>query len=941
MRGVILFTSLFVSLTVAVLGCGTASHSTGAALIEIEAGRTISNVRTATGPDGEYIVASSYDGALSAYSFDGKKLWENLLSGFMNHDLWCGDVSGDAIDECFAANADGNLYAVDETGANLWSFQVSETPLSAVTVVRDKTNTYIVVGSYDKNIYYFNAKGEIVKTLDSSSYGIEKTNAQAGKLFPKANYHVANFLRPMRSADGTDRLFLHATNNHMQGSGTYYIFEPLAETPSKIIKGKTRVVGHVTILEKDGVATGEVLIGNSNVIKNSVTSVLNTKTGAQSKFAFSKIKNEIDSFGYRVAQPYMIEDDGEAKRLVLFGSRIILMKPPGQDQVSEIIASKFSYNDIWKDEVSGRLILASEQSGGSAIYVLDPSKPDWKQAYANIKPSLTLSGILADTAEVHAKVKTHKAISADSTGRKVIFTSEKKDGVQALIDRLQKEYGNPMFLNKVGLGTAEDYDRSFVTNKKYRERRDGRRKYNGKQEDYLRKVRKQVKRGPGVAMWGGHGNDPLMFTMDTKKKIIDVADGKKVVMIFPEMADPSDDFNYVMDNMIYPLAEYGQGKNFNFHVRSKHAFWQADIYMPRWSRLIAGEFADVFVPTMEETTDKSMELSLSGRMGVWAAGSVNEWGARSARDNPSYSRLRQHSHQMVPNHFLRQQIYAISSGATQLDNFAVDQQYMSVLWEMIAKGIVYAPQRNQIVSLNPVHLSLHAPDPLYLRDSQNVKWNTFYDKVEEESNPRVFSRMSGTWPGAKVLPWDFSRYAANETERRHNFIPQYPNGMVLMTPPQAGAVKDPRGLLNDKLHPIYKGKLKEFISDGRDYLSADGKKRYDADKYYLEVASAIKAGAALLPLTVSGDVGWVVSEIEANRLRLTIIDGGYLNPADRVALVTFGAASPVSARDVLTGEALAISQSGEMKIDIPAGMFRFIDIELKRPLIEEHNDLVK
>ena len=31
---------------------------------------------------------------------------------------------------------------------------------------------------------------------------------------------------------------------------------------------------------------------------------------------------------------------------------------------------------------------------------------------------------------------------------------------------------------------------------------------------------------------------------------------------------------------------------------------------------MSGEYADVFVPSMEETTDKTMELSLAGRMGM-------------------------------------------------------------------------------------------------------------------------------------------------------------------------------------------------------------------------------------------------------------------------------------------------------------------------------------
>ena len=261
-----------------------------------------------------------------------------------------------------------------------------------------------------------------------------------------------------------------------------------------------------------------------------------------------------------------------------------------------------------------------------------------------------------------------------------------------------------------------------------------------------------------------------------------------------------------MQSHFYPLAEFCQGRNANLYIRTKHTFWQSIVYLPLWSRLVSGEFADVFVPAMEETTDKSMELSLAGRMGVWASGAVNQWGARCARDNTSFDRLRQFSHQMVPNHFLRQMVYNISCGATYIDNFPVDQDYMSLLWELIAKGALYVPRREEIVSFNPVHLSMKAPDERYLDEGNNVKWLTFYDEQAEQANPLVFSRLNGTWPGAPLTPWDFSRYAAGVTERRLNFLPPYPNGLVLITPPQAGVFADtnaPRGKLADHLHPLY------------------------------------------------------------------------------------------------------------------------------------------
>ena len=345
--------------------------------------------------------------------------------------------------------------------------------------------------------------------------------------------------------------------------------------------------------------------------------------------------------------------------------------------------------------------------------------------------------------------------------------------------------------------------------------------------------------------------------------------------------------------------------------------------------------ADVFVPAMEETTDKSMELSLAARMGIWASGATNAWGARCARDNASFDRLRQHSHQMLPNHFLRTMIYSISSGAQYINNFPVDQDYMSLLWELIAKGALYVPKRSEIVSFSPVHLSMTKPHEHYINEGSNVKWLTFYEEESEQRNPMVFSRLNGTWPGAPVTEWDFSRYAAGVKERRLNFLPPYENGLVLITPPQHGIFADhdaPRGALIDHLHPIYRDIMKEFITDGRRYLSTDGKETFSADNYYRTVESEIENAARRLPLTVSGSVAWVAAQSSPTHLRLTLIDSGYINPKPRTATVHFHTVEPIRMLDLLSDTTFDTSNPSSVKIDMPCGLFRFIDIELNRPL---------
>ena len=223
-----------------------------------------------------------------------------------------------------------------------------------------------------------------------------------------------------------------------------------------------------------------------------------------------------------------------------------------------------------------------------------------------------------------------------------------------------------------------------------------------------------------------------------------------------------------------------------------------------------------------------------------------------------------------------------------------------------------------------------------MEEASDVKIIIHFDEEKEAENKMVFSRLNGSWPGAPVTDWDFSKYAANETERRLNFIPAYNNGLVLITPVQNGALEiknQLRGKLVDKLHPYYKNIIKEYITDGRNYISEDGQQEFPAETYYRTIETAIKESAKLLPLTVMGDVGWVVAQTDDVHIRLTLVDGGYINPNDKEVTVHFHQANPAKMTDILDNETFDLTNSKSVKVKVACGGFRFIDIELKEKLV--------
>ncbi|WP_152285545.1 hypothetical protein [Flavicella marina] len=912
------------------------------AIQSIETGLTILKVRNAVSKSKTYIVGSSYEGTVVGYSYAGKKMWKNKLSGFMNHDVWCADITGDGNDEILLANADGNVYCLDFEGNLLWKFGKNAAPMYAINVVHKNKEAFVVAGGFDKKIYYLSSGGALVKEIPTSVFSIEKPYSGAGKILPKPNECVANFIRTIKNADNEEILVVLGSNNHMQVAGTLYFFNPLEDKPfrkkkitgNKKTKGKVRVrpLGDFQVFDINGDGNDEIILGSS---AHSNDLLVSTYHFSKDEFSFHPIKKI--RFGYDIAHTVVVNEKNKIQYVTRVGSQIHIYEPNATENEIERLVSKYAYNDMRFDVGSNKIILASTQSGGSCIHVIDVGNKKWKRDFVNLEPIGKMAKIIENTAIIRKDLQKFDKAKSDNDSQPVyLMTEVVPSNLEGLKNSLVKEYHNPIFLNSIFMKNVENWDRSAVTNEKYKKSRDRRKKYTLTQEQAVQQITNKFRGEPGVSYWAGHGNDPYMFHLSTTKKVIDNAAGKKTVLIYPEMEDHSEkNLDFLVNDLIYPLADYAQGKNANIFLRSKNVFWLGSNYLESWAKLMSGEYSDVFVPSMEETTDKTMELSLAGRMGMWTSGAVDSWGTRAVPDNASFDRARQLGYQRLPSHFLRMLVFHTANGAQFINNFAVNQEFQSIYWELIAKGALYVPKRNEILSISPVHLSMKSPDHHFMNEGSNGKWTTFYDEEFETNNTYVFSRMNGSWPGASVTEYDFSRYAAGVKERRLNFLAPYENGLVLITPPQKGVFvqKDrKRKPLEDNLHPIYKNNLTEFITDGHNYYSSDGKETFTADVYFKTIEAKIKEASRILPVTVSGDVAWVTAQTAPKHIRLTLIDNGYINPEESVAHVQFNNYEVATIKDILTGEEFKVSKKGTTDIKIPLGAFRFIDIELKTKL---------
>ena len=328
------------------------------------------------------------------------------MSGFINHDIYIRDLNNDGKDEILAANADGNIYCLNSEGKLQWRFSKNSAPMFAVSAIKMDDKMYVVAGGFDTNMYYLNARGEFLKKIDFRTFSKEKTRKFKGKRVPKGNESMSNFIRTIKKPDGKETLVALGTNNHMQNVGTLYFFNPLDNLPFKVKgikrnkkstkeKFKLRPIGDLKIVDYDNDGYQEVVLGASAHVQDMVVTTFNTKTD---QFTFNKMTKI--SFGYDISQTEVIKQNGKNMYFTRAGSKIHLYEPGSTDKGLERIVGKFAYNDICKIPNTNKVLLASSQSGGSAIHVIDLDNPKWKKSFKNLVPKGKISTIIKNTDKI-------------------------------------------------------------------------------------------------------------------------------------------------------------------------------------------------------------------------------------------------------------------------------------------------------------------------------------------------------------------------------------------------------------------------------------------------------------------------------------------------------------------------------------------------------------
>lgn len=866
---------VFIAISLITAGAAVKSFSTG--------GHTVYHLRPGTIDGQRVVISAAYDGTVLCHTHDGNLLWKANAGGHFPIDMAVVDIDADGDDETLVATGGGVLYAVDNDGTSLWTFERTAPLFQVAATKLPGGEMVILTGGVDKVLYKLSPWGRLLQSL------------QMEKMI--RHLRVGNIL-----GDGHDHIAMATTNRGLNGRISLMLMDPvdlqIKWTQNEVGTGR---VFSMAILDLTGDGKEDILLGSGRGARGRIIAFDQTGT-----MMFNSADDRIPNIPYQMNLLDPINLPEDAYVMGHYANTLIRYNLDGSFR--DMVYGPYSFADGAYDPVTFTYFMGSAVSGGDGIYAIQLDDPDWQQSFEQIKPVGKMVQIERNFAQLERQVEKFKAPDYQPETRKasVVYLDH---GPLDLPKR--PEMQNVRFVAHIK-PTQKFEHRDELWNRSL----DHRFPYDKSADEIVAMASELEAEGQDFVMWTIHGH-AVYIAPYTFERVIEAAPNHLKGFVFAEMERVDDHMQEVVEEIVHPLAEICRDKGLTITLRSKNIFWNGTVYVPYWRRVLLNDkFSDVFKPAVEDTNCRTGEISLSGRVGLWTSGCFDSWVCRTETDNANFDRMQEWGGHQVINHHLRHMMSRAMHGA---ETFIVTihngpfadklRRQMLPFYNMLEKGIVRIPERDELLSLSPVALGMRSPpSETFLRHGIN---GHEYRYPEDTHEHMVFDRLDCYWATADLASHDFSRYALGLERRMCNFLPPAPYGLIPMIP-------DDVDLTGTRFE-------KKISTDGR-YFYDDVGRRYEAAEYQPVVEETLREAQAQLPVRVTGDVHWSVVRLDPTHVRVTLVDSGYLDPADRDATIILQHLDGVKSMDILSGEEMKLEEQ-TIDVTVPMGIFRIIDIE--------------
>ncbi len=856
------------------------------------------------------IVYACYDGAVFGRSatLDQSPLWK-FDTGAFPYDLAAGDVDDDGKSEVFVASADGRLYCINADGTGRWTFS-APAALYQVAVLQQKGLVQVVTGGVDRKLHVLNAEGRLQKSLP---WPRAIRLIRAGDLDGDGKMEIvvacwSGELTALRwpSLEVMWRKELRTTRREGSGLASWF--------PKSL-----------TIEDLDGDGPCELIFGGWD--GQSGLRVLSGDGSMRWETSGDFQPSDACGTGYNIAA--VCKPDGLlGRRIVVLNGRYLFML----DRSGRIFAkgsAPVSFTDICRGEDmegNATVYLASSPNGDDRIYrvVLDKG---WGRSFASLHREGKMKQVEENLERIRRQILAYKG-PPPANQRYVHFvaggqvaSAKQLEGFFSLIGHYRRLFPYPNCDFAIGLEFRPDEPVAGFRLPSW-EKKD-----QVSASTMLDCARACEKAGVSFALWVGHGCSPWV-PLELAKKVAQECPRSLIGFMSAEDDDYGSSLEHFIADYWVPLMQICRDTDKKAFLVEKHAWWVAVPAMKRFRALFDEKFRDVLVMSVEDSNTRSPELNMAGRLGLFLSGTVNNFSARTIIDEMCWNRLWDVECPMTGHPFLRRQIaqgmlgakyfeYSIplrGGGPARPGGFSVvGEESLDLICHLLGKGLLIPPTPAEMVEVSPQVIRMREPAAEFLRDAFNIHGQDGYvpDSVARDSPFEGLACYDGMAP---VRPSYLGGYLLGVERHYDGFMPAAPFGLTAIVP----------SFVSRRRCPWEKG---AWETDGRSWF--EGTHRLTGLEARSRILQSFDRAAGSLPLRVEGKAFVQVQTRGPRILRATLIDPGFLDPADRPVKLHLRSDLQVNmVVDLLSGEALEI-QDHSVALTVPAGAFRVI--ELQRP----------
>ncbi len=860
------------------------------------------------------LIYATYQGAVGCLDLPGGTCrWKADLGGFP-FALVAGDVDGDGRDESLVACSDGKLYAFGPNGRPRWTFAPSSAAMNQVVLchVCDDRPPLIVCGGFGRRLHVLNGAGDSLAELD---FGM--------------TIHVLSAVD--LDGDGAQELIAGGFRQAWLG-----VFDVSGDRPRRT--GRLPVPrgwfwGQKRPLAPFATCTGRLtgdraeamVYGTSNSGGSRVVAL-----GADGPSWIGKVFRGPPTGGFERRDMFC---------MTLVATGDVVASGPGEEVVAvttgsvrlyasdgELLGQAHAPVGFTDLALVGRtLYLGSSPNGDDTIYRIDLSG-DWQAEVASLRRhglAKRIGETLATLREQARRLEPDPSAARRGyevrSNRMRPLTPPSRSGTGEWFD---KAFPYPNLTHVTQCGSL---GRTLAENVLLRA--DGtphnpprRRKGGYAPEQIVLWARQLEAKGIRCDLHIDHGCDPRI-THRTLAKVIEASPSALRGLMSHEDEKFSRIKTYC-SRYIGPLCDLCLPAGKEIAMQEKNVWWFAVPAMKTvHDGMLAGGRGRAITAGCDNANSRTPELNLLGRFGLRQAGLIGHIQMSAISDLFCWSRMREWEYPKHGHPYLRVLTAGTVLGADRfyirVDNLH-DEQFTAMTMEgaglffhLLGKGVVFAPKPEQMVGVSRVGFAVHEPPAEWLEHNTSGHAVDSWTANERLDNA-VVPHCSVVWGNTPTPEHAIQRVLLGKRRQYGAHVPATPYGPIVFVPAHADLDEVP--LVEQWWH-----------TDGVDVWREGGERLRG-----LAAARALKASfesaSAKLPFRPTGDDAFFHSvRLAPDRYRIFAIDPGWVDPAERRVTVHVQLAPDVSARDVLSGEALRV-EDDRFDLLIPAGALRVIDV---------------